>query len=70
MLRFCFLGLFLLGECVILLISQAAEFSRNLLELETVQGQLAAQVGFRIPQMFQEMFNKSVDTLYLIRDKL
>ena len=25
---------------------------------------------FRIPQMFQEMFNKSVDTQYLIRDKL
>ena len=65
MLRFCF---FLLGEGASLLVSQAAEFSRNLLELETVQGQLAAQVGFRIPQMCQEMLNKSVDTL--IHDKL
>ena len=69
MLRFRSLDLFLLGESLSLLVSQAAEFSRNLLELETVQGQLAAQVRFRIPQMFQEMFNKSVDTL-LIHDKL
>ena len=56
-------SLFIGRVCKSLLVSQAAEFSRNLLELETVQGQLAAQVGFRIPQMCQEMFYKSVDTL-------